>query len=170
MGNKRANAIFDRYLDELDLYNRSLPPKEERYTFALLPNLTGASATPDTVEYMLMRNIFSGNAIGGEFWDTKIEKIAEGNPGVLVISDKVTLEQVAATPLVNTDAYKNGRVFFINYAQFERYSPRAIFEIANIATKLYPNITPAGPKPEGEEDAESAAQGDEPETPSSKAK
>ncbi len=130
-----GEAVYDRFYESLAQFNINLPL--ERPTFALVFDMSGFSATPDTEEASIFESILGTVSVAGENYATSLDQVVASNPGVLILPDYVTPADVEASALVETEAYTTGRIFYIDMTLLETYSPNLLFTLADIADKVY---------------------------------
>lgn len=136
-GRAVATDIYDRFFNSLTDYKQRIGDTK---TFALLYDLSGISATPDTLEAKIFSSIFSAPAADGIGYVTTIEQIINANPAVIILPESYTLEDIVAAGLGESAAVINNMCFFINYGKIETYSPQLLFTLAEIAAQVYPEL------------------------------
>ncbi len=125
--------------EKLNLYTLALEG-QNKLNAVMLFNTFGMVATPDTVEGKLMGAFFDVKEIGKNYMAENMEAVVATNPEVLIVSDKISEEQLEEIGLGDTDAVTNGRVFYVDIQQFENLSIKSVKTLSGIANEVYGSI------------------------------
>ncbi len=145
-GAEQATLLGERFYNDIQekigLYKSALQNVSKKSVVMIFNNY-GMLATTDTIEADLLSNFFDVVSDGENYFTSNMENIISSNPEIIIVSDTVTEEQLKDMGFAETDAFKNGNVFYINIKEFENISPRAIKTIAEITNQVYGDqITP----------------------------
>jgi iron complex transport system substrate-binding protein len=98
--------------------------------------------TPDTFEHaqiVLAGGVNVAQELSGWLPDVSPEQLLVWDPEVIVVLNGANVEAILNDPQVaSVSAIKNGRVYALPEAGWDFSSPRALFAIQWLATKLYP--------------------------------
>jgi iron complex transport system substrate-binding protein len=98
--------------------------------------------TPDTFEHaqiVLAGGVNVAQELSGWLPDVSAEQLLIWDPEVIVVLNGTDVEAILNDPQVSSvSAIKNGRVYALPEAGWDFSSPRALFAIEWLATKLYP--------------------------------
>ncbi len=137
-GSAVASGIYGRFSDTLAQYSTTINlPVEERPSYSLLFDLSGFSATPDTLEAQIFGSVLGRTAVEGQGYATTMEDIVAADPEILILPDTLTMQDLSGTGLENGTAAQNAKVFFIDMSYVETYSPKLLFDLAVIAKSVY---------------------------------
>ncbi len=134
-GDAYGTGVYDRFYDDLARISLNLP--QERPTYTLMLDMAGYSATPETPEAQILGHILGEVAVAGENYMTTLEQIVVANPGVLIVPDTITPQQIAESELAATTAFTTGNVYYIDMHELENFDPAFIFDLAHIANQVY---------------------------------
>ncbi len=133
-----ASGIYGRFSDTLAQYSTTINlPVEERPTYSLLFDLSGFSATPDTLEAQIFGSVLGRTAVEGQGYATTMEDIVAADPEILILPDTLTMQDLSGTGLENGTAAQNAKIFFIDMSYVETYNPKLLFDLAMIAKSVY---------------------------------
>lgn len=152
-GADRAGWWADRTMadieQKLSMYKASMEYVSKQ-SAVMLFNSYGMVATGDTIEGGIME-IFFDNAVAGKgYFASGIDSIIAANPQVIITTDLITYEQLAALGFENTDAYINGQIFYVDMQEFETVSPKSFKTLMGIANSVYGSQIKLAPTPEAE--------------------
>ncbi|MBE6879155.1 MAG: hypothetical protein E7488_08380 [Ruminococcaceae bacterium] len=125
--------------EKLNLYTLALDG-QNKLNAVMLFSIYGMVATPDTMEGELLEYFFDVKDFGKNYMAESIEAVVATNPEVLIVSDKISEEQLAEMGLGETDAVANGRVFYVDIQQFENLSIKSIKTLSGIANRVYGSV------------------------------
>ena len=125
--------------EKLDLYTLALEG-QNKLNAVMLFNTYGMVATPDTMEGRLLSYFFDVKDFGSGYMAESMEAVAATNPEVLIVSDKISAEQLAEMGLGDTAAVANGKVYYVDIQHFENLSLKAIKTLSGIANEVYGSI------------------------------
>lgn len=122
--------------EKLSLYDVALSNVAKK-SVVMLFNGYGMVATQDTFEAKLLSTFFDVKINGSNYFTDGLESVIQSNPQVLIVSDIMTKEQLANLGFGETDAMKNGNVYFVSIQNFENISPKCIKALSGIANSVY---------------------------------
>ena len=125
--------------EKLNLYTLALEG-QNKLNAVMLFNTYGMVATADTVEGRLISCFFDVKDFGSGYMAESMEAVAATNPEVLIVSDKISAEQIAQLGLGDTSAVANGKVYYVDIQQFENLSLKSIKTLSGIANEVYGSI------------------------------
>ena len=125
--------------EKLNLYTLALEG-QNKLNAVMLFNTYGMVATADTVEGKLISCFFDVKDFGSGYMAESMEAVAATNPEVLIVSDKISAEQIAQLGLGDTSAVANGKVYYVDIQQFENLSLKSIKTLSGIANEVYGSI------------------------------
>ncbi len=141
-GPQIGSGIYGRLTESLTLYSAAVNNvTDERPSYALLFDLSGYTATSETIEAQIFSSVLGKVAVAGQGYATTIEQVAAADPEVLILPDSLTMEDLAGTGLEDGTAAQNSNIFFIDISDLETYKPTILFEVAKIAAKVYPELS-----------------------------
>ena len=88
----------------------------------------------------LISCFFDVKDFGSGYMAESMEAVAATNPEVLIVSDKISAEQIAEMGLGDTSAVANGKVYYVDIQQFENLSLKSIKILSGIANEVYGSI------------------------------
>ena len=139
-GAEQATLLSERLAkdiqEKLNLYSTALQ-NVEKQSAVMIFNSYGMIATNDTIEANLMSNFFNVISDGENYFLSDIKNIISANPQVIIVADNITQEQLETMGFGETDAVKNGNIFYVSIKEFENVSPRVIHNLAGIANQVY---------------------------------
>ena len=74
---------------------------------------------------------------GKNYFAENISAVAATNPQVLIVSDQITQEQLAALGFAETEAYISGNIYYVDIQSFENVSAKSIKTLMGIANSVY---------------------------------
>lgn len=125
--------------EKLNLYTLALEG-QNKLNAVMLFNTYGMVATADTVEGKLISCFFDVKDFGSGYMAESMEAVAATNPEVLIVSDKISAEQIAQLGLGDTAAVTNGKVYYVDIQQFENLSLKSVKTLSGIANEVYGSI------------------------------
>ncbi len=140
-GPQIGSGIYGRMSNSLSLYSAAVNNvTDDRPTYALMFDLSGYTATSETVEAQIFSSILGPVAVAGQGYATTLEQVAAADPEVLILPNTLTMEDLIDTGLENSTAAQNSNIFFIDMSDIETFKPTLLFEVAKIAAKVYPDL------------------------------
>lgn len=134
-----SERIVADITEKLGLYTLALEG-QNKLNAVMLFNSFGMVATPDTMEGKLLSYFFDVKDFGSGYMAENMEAVAATNPEVLIVSDKISAEQLAEMGLGDTAAVAEGRVYYVDIQQFENLSLKSIKTLSGIANEVYGSI------------------------------
>lgn len=125
--------------EKLNLYTLALEG-QNKLNAVMVFNSFGMVATPDTMEGKLLEYFFDVKDYGRGYLAESMEAVVAANPQVLILSDKITEEQLVTLGLADTEAVVNGMVYYVDIQQFENLSLKAVKTVCGIANQVYGDI------------------------------
>lgn len=125
--------------EKLNLYTLALEG-QNKLNAVMVFNSFGMVATADTMEGKLLSCFFDVKDFGKNYMAENMETVTAANPQVLIVSDKISGEQLAEMGFGDTEAVANGRVFYVDIQQFENLSFKSIKTLSGIANEVYGDI------------------------------
>ncbi len=136
-----GGGIYDRFSDSLNLYANAIDSAtEQRPSYSLLFDLSGYSATADTLEAQIFSSILGSPAATGQGYATTLEQIVDADPEVLILPNSYTMEDLSGTGLDVGTAAQNSNIYFIEISELETFRPTMLFDLAKIAASVYPEL------------------------------
>ncbi len=139
-GAEQATLLSERITldiqEKINLYSTALQNIEKK-SAVMIFNTYGMIATSDTIESNLISNFFNVISDGENYFPTDIKNIISANPQVIIVADTITQEQLVTMGFGETDAVKNGNIFYVPIKEFENISPRVIHSLAGIVNQVY---------------------------------
>ncbi len=136
-----GSGIYGRFADSLALYSTAVNKvADDRPRFALILDISGFSATSDTIEAQIFSSILGQPSVTGEGYATTLEQVADSDPEVLILPNTITMQDIAGTGLDTGTAAQNSNIYFIDISNLEKYKPALLFDLARIATSVYPDL------------------------------
>ncbi len=137
-----ASAIYGRFSNALAQYSTAVDrPVEERPSYSLMFDLSGFSATPDTIEAQIFTSVLGRAAVEGQGYATTMQDILDADPEIIILPDTLTFADLEGTGLELGSAAQNNMIFFIDMKNVETYNPLLLFDLAEIANHVYPELT-----------------------------
>ena len=134
-----SQRIMADITEKLSLYTRALE-NQNKLNAVMVFNSYGMVSTADTMEGKLLSYFFDVKDFGSDYTAENMEAVVATNPQVLIVSDKMSEENLAQLGLADTDAVANGRVYYVDTQQFEVLSLKAIKTLCGIANEVYGDI------------------------------
>ena len=122
--------------EKLNLYTFALEG-QNKLNAVMLFNTYGMVATPDTMEGRLLAYFFDVKDFGRDYTAESMEAVAATDPEVLIVSDKISKEQLAAMGFGDTEAVAKDRVYYVDIQQFENLSLKSVKTLSGIANQVY---------------------------------
>lgn len=134
-------AYLQGHLDEIAARVGDIPESEKVRVFYGGHEIDHVY-TPDTFEHaqiVLAGGVNVAQELSGWLPDVSAEQLLIWDPEVIVVLNGADMEAIFNNPQVSSvSAIKNGRVYALPEAGWDFSSPRALFAIQWLATKLYP--------------------------------
>ncbi len=136
-----GSGIYGRFSDSLALYSTAVNNvTQDRPNFVLMLDISGFSATSDTIEAQIFSSILGQPAVTGESYGTTLEQVIDSDPEVLILPNTITMQDLAGTGLDTGTAAQNSNIYFIDMTNLEKYKPALLFDLARIANSVYPEL------------------------------
>ncbi|MBP1552162.1 MAG: ABC transporter substrate-binding protein [Oscillospiraceae bacterium] len=146
----QAERVYADLTEKLGLYDVALANVQKK-SAVMLFNSYGMVATKDTFEGKILSTFFDIAVDGQNYFAQSVEEIAQTNPQVLIVSDLISAEQLAQLGFGETEAYKNGNVYYVNIQNFENASAKSLKTLAGIANSVYGDAIQPAPAEETED-------------------
>ncbi|MBQ5313483.1 MAG: ABC transporter substrate-binding protein, partial [Oscillospiraceae bacterium] len=146
----QAERVYADLTEKLDLYDVALANVQKK-SAVMLFNSYGMAATKDTFEGKILSTFFDIAVDGQNYFAQSVEEIAQTNPQVLIVSDLISAEQLAQLGFGETEAYKNGNVYYVNVQNFENASAKSLKTLAGVANSVYGDAIQPAPAEETED-------------------
>lgn len=146
----QSDIIYADLTEKLALYETALSGVNKKDAVILF-NSYGMVATKDTMEGKILSTFFDIAVDGQNYFAQNMETIVQTNPQVLIVSDLITAEQLEQLGFAETDAYKNGDVYYVNIQDFENISAKSLKTLMGIANSVYGDAIQPAPIEETEE-------------------
>ena len=146
----QAERVYADLTEKLGLYDVALANVQKK-SAVMLFNSYGMVATKDTFEGKILSTFFDIAVDGQNYFAESLEVIAQTNPQVLIVSDLISAEQLAQLGFGETEAYKNGNVYYVNIQNFENASAKSLKTLAGIANSVYGDAIQPAPAEETED-------------------
>ena len=131
-----AERITASIQQKLDFYRKALENTDKK-DVAMVFNGYGMVATKDTFEAEILKNFFDISIDGNDYYVEDFSAVAALNPQVIIVPDYMTETDVANMGFADSEAVKNGNVYFVNIQQFETASAKIIDTLCGIANEVY---------------------------------
>ncbi|MBQ5783035.1 MAG: ABC transporter substrate-binding protein [Oscillospiraceae bacterium] len=139
-GADRATHYSEKFAADLEgklqMYTASMEYVNKQRAVMLF-NSYGMVATSDTFEGSTMEIFFDNAVTGKGYFADGLDSVIGANPQVIITSDLITYEQLAALGFESTDAYINGQIYYVNIQEFENASPKSFKTLMGIANSVY---------------------------------
>ena len=146
----QAERVYADLTEKLGLYDVALANVQKK-SAVMLFNSYGMVATKDTFEGKILSTFFDIAVDGQNYFAQSVEEIAQTNPQVLIVFDLISAEQLAQLGFGETEAYKNGNVYYVNIQNFENASAKSLKTLAGIANSVYGDTIQPAPAEETED-------------------
>ncbi|MBR2028169.1 MAG: ABC transporter substrate-binding protein [Oscillospiraceae bacterium] len=131
-----AERVKASVLQKLELYRKALENTDKK-DVAMVFNGYGMVATKDTFEAEILKNFFDIAINGNDYYVEDFSTVAASNPQVIIVPDYMTETDVANMGFADSEAVKNGNVYFVDIQQFETASAKTIDTLCGIANEVY---------------------------------
>ena len=134
-----SEDIYNDLTEKLNLYTTALENANKK-SAVMLFNSYGMVATEDTIEGKLISTFFDIQVNGKNYFAENISAVAATNPQVLIVSDLISQEQLAALGFAETEAYISGNIYYVDIQSFENVSAKSIKTLMGIANSVYGSL------------------------------
>lgn len=137
--NASTNVMYD-IETKLKMYELALQGAEKQKAMMIFSRY-GNVATADTIESEFLKPFFNIANGGTNYFAGTLEELAATNPQVLILPNTFTETTIIDMGFGETDAVKNGKVYYVPIQDFENVSPKVIKHLADIASEVYQGQT-----------------------------